>query len=258
MPTAAIRVRPRYVRRYTDPGVPRLERNCQFAFLDWRMPLAEAALICLDVWDRDIQADMHERDDRVTRWRIAPLVAACRRHGLQIIHAPAPPIARRSPNWVRLVEGEPRPEPPAWPPAEFRSRSGPYARYALPSEPQAAADRELLDGAEFHPLVRPAGGEAVVASGEELHRLCAQRGVLHLFYVGFHTPGCMTSRNYGIPQMSQRGYSCVLVRDCTNGMETHETFDGQVCMRGAIAHLELYTACTLTSERLIQALEERA
>ena len=258
MPTADLCIRPRYVRRYTDPGVKRLEKNCQFAFLDWQVPLAEAALICLDIWDRDIQADMHERDDRITRARIMPLVSACRRHGLQVIHAPAPPIAERSRNWVRLVSDEERakeqPQPAPWPPLQFRSRTGPYARYALPREPQAAADRKLLNNAEFHKLVRPVGGEAVVATGEELHRLCAQRGVLHLFYVGFHTPGCMTSRSYGIPQMAQRGFGCILVRDCTNGMETQETFDEQVCMRGAIAHLELYTAYTVTSDDLIEAL----
>ena len=260
MPTAAIHIRPRYVRRYTDPGVERLEKNCQFAFLDWQMPLDEAALICLDVWDRDIQADMHKRDDRITRMRIVPLVAACRRHGLQVIHAPAPPIAEASPNWVRLDGDEERPmekpRSPDWPPPEFRSRTGPYARYALPREAQAAADKKLLDNADFHKLVRPVGDEAVVATGEELHRLCAQRGVLHLFYVGFHTPGCMTVRSYGIPQMAQRGFCCILVRDCTNGMETHETFDEQVCMRGAIANLELGTAYTVASDNLIEALGE--
>ncbi len=258
MPAATIRIRPRYTRRYTDPGIERLEKNCQFAFLDWEMPLAEAALICLDIWDRDIQADMHERDDRITRERIACLLSACRANGLQVIHAPAPPIARRSPNWVRLDVEEQQPRAPSWPPPEFLSRTGPYARYAPPPEPQAAADKDLLDSTEFHPLARPVGDEAVVATGGELHRLCAARGVLHLFYVGFHTPGCMTSRDYGIPQMAHRGFGCILVRDCTNGMETHETFDDQLCMRGAIAHLELYTACTVVSADLIRALSGSA
>lgn len=67
----------------------RRHRKC--AFLDWQVPLQEAALICLDVWDRDTQADKHKRDDRITRARIVPLVAACRPY-----HSPRLPNLSRA------------------------------------------------------------------------------------------------------------------------------------------------------------------
>jgi nicotinamidase-related amidase len=259
MAGAAIRITPRYCRRYTDPGVERLEVNCRHAELDWQMPLAEAALLCLDVWDRDIHADMRELDDRVTRENIVPVLAACREGGLQVIHAPATPIAERSPNWVNLL-GDERPQrawpnSPDWPPEEFRRKIGAYAKYARPAEPQKEQDDDLLNRTDFHELVRPVGDEPVIKTGEELHRLCAARGVLHLFYVGFHTPGCLTKRSYGIREMVSRGYNCILLRDCTNGMETHETFAEKTSMRGTIAYLEQQGAYTLTSGQLIDALE---
>ena len=110
----------------------------------------------------------------------------------------------------------------------------------------------------MHPLVSPVGDEPVIATGEELHRLCARRGWVHLVYVGFHTPGCMTNRDYGPIFMMRRGYSCLLLRDCTNGMESHETRPDQTCMRGAIAFLEMTNLTTLTSQEWIAALEQAA
>ncbi len=260
MAQRTIHLRPRYVRRYTDPGVPRLEKNFRHARLDWDMPLHEAALICLDIWDRDLPPDMRRRDDRITRERIVPVVEAARDNGLQVIHAPATPIAEKHPNWVNLLrDSRPQaewPDSPAWPPAEFRGKRGPYEKYARPFEPQAAESREFFEDVDFHELVSPVGDEAVILTGEELHRLCAQRGILHLFYVGFHTPGCMTGRSYGIPAMWKRGYHCILLRNCTNAMENGETFDDQLCMKGSIAYMEIRTAYTLTSDELVDALNE--
>jgi nicotinamidase-related amidase len=259
MSEATICITPRYCRRYTDPGIERLEANCTHAVLDWQMPLTEAALLCVDIWDRDIHADMRAIDDRVTREKIVPVLEASRQAGLQVIHAPATPIAERHANWVNLLgDRQPQkewPDSPEWPPAEFRQKTGPYATYARPSEPQREPDRETLDQTDFHELVRPVGDEPVIKTGEELHRLCAARGVLHLFYVGFHTPGCLTKRSYGIRRMVARGYGCILLRDCTNGMETHETFADKTSMRGTIAYLEQQGAYTLLSTQLIEALQ---
>jgi len=93
-----------------------------------------------------------------------------------------------------------------------------------------------------------------IGNGEELHRLCAQREILHLLYVGFHTPGCMNLRDYGITAMKQRGYNCVLLRDCTNGMEAPEHFDEQIGMKAFIAFLERNWIYSISSDELIQAL----
>jgi hypothetical protein len=58
----------------------------------------------------------------------------------------------------------------------FKQKSGPYAKYARPKEPQdVERSTHAAQKREFHPLIRPVGGEPVVLDGEELHRLCAQR-----------------------------------------------------------------------------------
>jgi nicotinamidase-related amidase len=254
-----IHLRPRYVRLYTDPGVELAEANYQYRTLDWDLPLNEVALVCLDCWNGHYSRDTRERMEEIVREKIAPLLAAARAKGLLVIHAPASPVAQRHPNWVRLTQASkpqpPWPDSPAWPPAEFRQKSGRYACLARPPEPQdaerAAHTRQKRD---FHPLVRPLGDEPVVLDGEELHRLCAGRKLLHLLYVGFNTNACIMLRDYGLPAMNRRGYTTILVRDGTTGMETAHTHQDLACTRGAIADLEQFGSYTLSAHEIIEAL----
>ena len=258
-----IHVRPRYYRLYTDPRVELAEENFRYAALEWQMPFEDAALVCLDVWNLHFAADTLQRTDDVTRRKIAPLVASCRRRGMQVIHAPASPVAQRHPNWVRLLDEGQKPQPewpdsPEWPPPEFRRKEGRYAQYARPVESQdKERNKDRTERRDFHPAVRPEGDEAVILSGEELHRLCAERGIVILFYAGFHTNACIVMRDYGVLAMMRRGYNVVLVRDCTTGMETYETRDDLICTRGQIASLEQFGVYTITSEELIEALSVR-
>ena len=251
---------PRYFRLYTDPGVELAEANFRHRELDWTIPRAQAALVCVDVWNYHFARDTLDRINDIATHRIAPLVAACRDGGLQVIHAPAGPVAQKHPNWVKLLSDNEKPQPPypnspAWPPAYFRRKHGPYAQYARPHEPQDAernAHRESLR--DFHPAVRPVGDEAVIHSGEELHRLCAQNNILFLLFVGFNTNACIVMRDYGTLPMQRRGYEVVLVRDCTTGMETPDTQADLTCTRGQIASLEQFGCTTVTSDQLIEAL----
>jgi len=253
-------IRPRYCRLYTDAGVELAEENFLHAELDWQMPLSQAALISLDVWNWHFARDTLERIEDITVNRIAPLVEACRRGGMQVIHAPAAPVANRHPNWVHLIPEETKPQPvwpdsPEWPPKDFRQKSGRYRPYARPHEPQEA-DRSQ-HGKEkrgFHPAVQPMGDEAVILSGEELHRWCAQRGILFLFYVGFNTNACIVRRDYGTYPMLFRGYEVILVRDCTTGMETHSTVSSLTCTVGQIATLEQFGIYTVESSQVMDAL----
>ena len=256
----AIRLRPRYYRLFAEQGVEAAEASYRYAELEWPVPLDEAALVCLDVWNYHFSRDTLERIDDITVNRIAPLVEACRRGGLQIVHAPADPVAQRHPNHVHLIPSDEEPQAtwpgaPTWPPKAFREKQGSYAQYARPFEPDSVQrDRHRLEMRDFHPAVRPADGEAVILTGEELHRLCAQRGILVLIYVGFNTNACIVMRDYGTLAMHRRGYEVILVRDCTTGMETHETLADMACTRGQIATLEQFGIYTVASGQLIGAL----
>lgn len=251
-----LHVRPRYYRIYTNPGVEVAERNYAFAHLDWRIPLDRAALVLVDVWNYHFASDTWARMEEVMKQCLVPLVEASRRHGLQIIHAPAPEVAEGHPNQYKPgTPPFPAPHDAGWPPTDFRRRAGEWSPFAWPREPQDEDRRHMRENLrDFHPSVIPTATEPVVANGEELHHLCKERGLLFLLYAGFNTNACVTGRDYGIPAMRGRGYAPILVRDATTGMETHETMKDTLLTRATILNLEQFGTPTLTAGEIIEAL----
>ena len=259
MTDKTVHIRPRYYSLFAPDGREHAEANYRHRHLDWHVPLGEMALVAMDVWDWHFSRECLERIERAMAEAVAPAVEAARRAGLAVIHAPGPDLAARSDHWVRLLdEGHkpqpPHPDSPDWPPAEFRQKTGRWARCARPVEPDQQSRQRRYEARTFHPLVRPIADEPVIATGEELHRLCAGRGIVHLLYVGFNTNVCVLRRDYGVWAMQDRGYSVILLRDCTTGMETHETLADLACTRGVIATIEQLGAYTMTSRQLIDAL----
>jgi hypothetical protein len=161
------------------------EKNCRFGELDWDIQPDRIALICLDIWHADIHQDMSKRDDSIVHEKIVPLLSVCRKYGLRVIHAPSAAIAQRHPNWVKLTSGfektdEESPKS-SWPPMEYKMCTGPYRQYAVPEYQHRLNIAQLMDKeGNFHALVRPEGDEAVIATGEELHLLCAREKILFL------------------------------------------------------------------------------
>jgi len=251
-----LHIRPRYHRWHVDPGVEWTEKNTGYARLDWEIPLSQAALVLVDVWAHHYLKDTEARTEEIVQERIRPLLRACRRTGLQLIHAPAPGLAQKHPAWVQRVEGEERAGGSGedWPPAEFRAKSGGYAQYARPEEPRERELEVLRARRSFHPAVQPEGKEVVIATGEELHRYCKEEGILFLFYLGFNTNACILMRDYGTLEMSKRGYEVIIVRDCTTGMESSKTHDELGQTRGAILFLEMFGKYSVSSEELIGGL----
>ncbi len=251
-----LHIRPRYYRWHVDPGVSWEEKNTDYAHMDWRIPLSRAALVLVDVWDGHYLKETVERTEAIVEARIVPLLAACRKAGFRLIHAPAPGLAEHHPAWVRLID----PAPPSsgrgetWPPREFRSRTGAYAAYARPEEPREPELIEMRSGRRLHPLVQVEEGEVVIYNGEELHRYCKHEGILFLFFVGFNTNACILLRDYGTVEMSKRGYEVIILRDCGTGMESFETQDGLWQTRGAILFLEMFGKYSITSAEMIDGL----
>ena len=252
----SLHISPRYYRWHVDPGVEWVETHTGYAHLDWEIPLSQAALALVDVWDRHYLKDTTARSEAIIQRKIRPLLSACREAGLQVIHAPGPDLAKKHPAWVRLInEEEPTREPEEeWPPRAFGGKSGAYQKYARPRELRDEEREAFRAGLTMHPAIQPTGAEAVIATGEELHRYCTQQGILFLFYVGFNTNACMLLRDYGTLAMGKRGYEIAIVRDCTTGMESFETHDALWQTRGAILFLEMFGKYSVTSEDLIAGL----
>ncbi|MCD2422475.1 isochorismatase family protein [Niabella pedocola] len=247
-------IHPRYHRWYVDPGQDWVETNTGYATLNWAIPLSQVALVLVDVWQRHYIRDTEARIEAVINNNLLPLVSACRNSGLQVIHAPSPPVAQRHPNWVNLVPDTGASQKDSWPSAAFRNLSGAYQAYRRPQEPRDA-ELKSLPAHSFHPKMTPAGREAVVATGEELHRYCKQKGILFLLYAGFNTNACLITRDYGVLQMCNHyGYQVVIARDCTTGMESKDTHSSLSQTKGAILFFEMFGQYSTTSRDIIKGL----
>ncbi|HLU88380.1 MAG TPA: isochorismatase family protein [Cyclobacteriaceae bacterium] len=245
-----LNIRPRYYRWHVDPGVEWLETNTGYAYLDWSIPMPQVALVLVDVWQRHYLRDTENRGEAIIQQNLIPTVAACRKYGMTVIHAPSSPVAKQHPNWVNLVkEGEQAKATDNWPPEQFRRLEGPYQAYRRPHEPREA-ERQNLPALTFHPDILPLPGEPVVATGEELHRYCKIHNILFLVYAGFNTNACILSRDYATLQMSNRGYQVVLLRDCTTGMESASTQATLAQTHGAILLLEMFGQYSISSDEL--------
>jgi nicotinamidase-related amidase len=251
----ALHLRPRYHRWHVDAGKEWLESNTGYAQLDWTIPLPQVALVLVDVWSNHYLKDAAARAEAIIEERFVPLLAGCRKAGLQVIHAPSPPQALPHPNHVRGPENaRPATNGDSWPPAAFRGKSGPYQSYRRPSEPREPEVRAVRERLTIHPKACPVGSEPVVATGDELHALCREKGILFLLFAGFNTNACILVRDYGTLAMSQRGYEVILLRDCTTGMESPATQPTLGQTNGAVLFLEMFGQYSSTSQEVLAGL----
>lgn len=244
------------------PHLPYREEHFGYVHLPVSMPPAQAALVLVDCWDRIIVESFQERAERICEETIRPVLGACRLAGIAVIHAPSPPVAEKFRQfWPPNAPGDEAPaavETEDWPPADFAQRQGEWAhlqarRSGLHQEQLDRIDRDR----SIHPAVLPQAGDYVIATGDQLHRLCKERGILYLFYVGFATNVCVPDRDYGLRAMRERGYAPVLLRDATTGVEASDTYPLLAATSVMIHQFELRDiAGTITAMAFLAALEE--
>lgn len=250
-----LHIQPRYHRWHVDEGVQWVETNTGYHYLDWTIPLSQTALVLVDVWQRHYLQDTEDRSEEIIDNALVPLIRECRKKGMEVIHTPSARTAHKHPNWLNLLKDI---EPPKtlnsdWPPREFKSLTGEYAAYQRPYEPREK-ERQNLPALVIHPKVAPMAQEVVIATGDELHAYCKQKGILFLFFAGFNTNACILRNDYATIKMSERGYQVILVRDCTTAMETKETQPTLAQTQAAILHLEMFGQYSITSTEIIQGL----
>ena len=254
-----LRVKPRYHRWHVNQGAEWLEKNTGHANLDWNIPVSQCALVLLDVWSKHYLKEPEDRAEKIINEKYIPLLKKCRESGMTIIHAPSPEVAVKHSNWVKLIsEAELFPVRDTWPPKEFRGLNGAYKAFKRPFEPREVEIQAMVKPHQFHPIAAPVNNEAVIATGEELHRYCKQKGILFLFFAGFNTNACMITRDYGALQMNTRGYQVSVLRDCTTGMENKETQAKLLQTNGALLFFEMFGQYTVTSDEIINGFSEKA
>jgi nicotinamidase-related amidase len=256
MTEKTIRFRPRYHRWHVDPGVDWIEPNTTHAHLDWTIPRAQCALVLLDVWNQHYLKDTEARAEQIIQRRLRPLLAASRQAALPIVHAPSSDQAREHAQWLRLPGWDQPswPQDDSWPPTSFRHSEGEYASYRLPEEARDGEREAHRAGLRIHPDMQPIQGEPVIATGQELHLWCRNKGILFLLFAGFNTNACILHRDYGTIDMSRRGYTVIIVRDCTTGMESAATHATLTQTNNAILLSEMFGRYSVTSDELMEGV----
>ncbi len=244
----------RYYRVYTDLEVPCDEENFHFVEKNLSIPISQAALVLVDVWNTHYIDSWLQRAGEVTQNKIVPLLNAARNIGLTIIHGPSPRVTER-----RYPEVVPKPatqneNPNEWPPRTFRSlyRTDEYAPFGRQREPRLDAfnkrSQQELDIAQ---AATPLPNEPVITDGNQLHNILKDRHILHLFYAGFATNWCIINRNYGVIDMCNRGYNIILIRDATTGVEFHDSVNNLTATDIAIREIETKYAWSALTEDFI-------
>ena len=152
-----ITIAPRYYRWHVDKGVVWIEKNTSYAHLNWKIPLAQTALVLVDIWSHHYLKDTKARSEEIVHNKIVPLLSACRKAEMPIVHAPAPRLAEAHPSWVNLIEKGDSEGKDDWPPTAFRSKTGTYEHYARPIEPREEELTKTRARLAMHPLVQVEG-----------------------------------------------------------------------------------------------------
>ena len=249
----------RYYRVYTDLDVPCREEHFHFVEQVLPIPAGQAALVVVDVWSTHYIDSVIERTRRITEEKIVPIIAAARAAGVAVVHAPSPFIVEKQfPDYrLPVTEEQPASGGAAWPPKDFRGiyRSGEYAAFGRPWEPILEVTYKRYETElRVAPPVLPAEGDYLIATGAQLHALLAEKGILHLFYVGFNTNWCVLGRDYGIIAMDGRGYNVILIRDATTGIEGHDTVDTLAATNMAIREVETKHGWTTDTAAFLASL----
>jgi nicotinamidase-related amidase len=248
----------RYYRHVPDPDAPNDETGLRHEERPLPLPARRTALVLVDCWNDHSNDGVLDRTRDVMDEHLVPTVAAVREAGLPVVHCPSPAVAPNYPD--RRVDSaagaNDDADAPDWPPAAVRERRG-EAAFLAKREDEAA--REARHDAwppwdAIYGPLEPAVDEPVVATGAELREWCRRTGRWCLLYAGFHANVCVEHRDYGVRAMADRGYGIVLLRDCTTGIESHDTLEGMWHTRTAIRNVEVQVGWSATGAALRDAL----
>ncbi len=234
------------------------EKLIRHKYLAWRLPVAETALVAVDAWDVHYLKSHQKRAAEICRRKIKPVMDACRKAGIAIIHAPSPEDAKRYLDTGKFLKAEAANfksvETPGWPPENFRKRLGEYGKFAKPAGSVAEKWKQMSLRRKICPVVEPQSGDYIVATGEELKQFCFEKRILHLIYAGFAANWCVLFRDYGAREMSLLNYNVIILRDCTTAVENAYTIKRKDMTKFAVLEAEeVFRIATAVSTDFIKA-----
>ena len=257
-------LRVRYFQDSTPVDVPCREENFVHRHIRMPLSLSQTALVLVDVWNVHFIESWIERAERITRESVLPIldtVRQCEQNGerMTVVHAPSPPVAAQ---FEQLARHQKNPSVQSvspstnWPPAQFRQRSDEYQIFRGPRSQPPGIDihwNKLASQLSISPQIEVKPEEEVIATGQQLHQLLAERQILHLIYVGFAINWCVLGRDYGIRAMAGRGYNIILLREATTGVEFPDTLDETFTTEIAVREVEQQYGFTASNQDFFQA-----
>jgi nicotinamidase-related amidase len=220
----------------------------------------ETAVIICDMWDKH-WCEGATRRGGIIAPKINQMVKAVRGKGGFIVHAPSDTMAFYEGTPAReLAKNAPKATPPTslkgWryldlmceAPLPIDDKDG-----GCDDEPQC---KNYKAWTREHPAVEVMPGDAVSQDGGEIYNLFAQRGIKHVIFCGVHANMCVLGRTFGVRQMTEWGFDCVLARDLTDTMYNSRMKPFVPHEKGTelmMEHYERYWCPTTTSEQIIHA-----
>ncbi len=215
-------------------------------------PARTVVLIC-DMWDRHWCSGATRRVGALAP-KVAAFVAAARRSGMTILHAPSETMAfyKDAPQReaMRRYAGSAKDLPVA----ELPNPKLPIDDSAGGCETGESFSQAWTRQIDTIPI---AAADLISDSAAEIFGLFVERGIELVLVTGVHTNMCVLNRSFAIKNMVRRGIRCALVRDLTDSMYDPKASPFVPHERGTelvIEHIEQYWCPTTTSAEVMRAL----
>jgi len=190
--------------------------------------------------------------------RIAPLLAGARRAGLRVLYLIGGwKNAMNYPQYRELLDRMPEPEvtnAPLRSPNEAWRKESDLDHYG-PEWRTPERNQRIVEVLDVAPSIKPQPEDWIAATTTQTSTLLSENGIWNILYTGFDTNGCVWLSAGGMLEMGRLGYRTILLRDCTTGAETAETFPGQE-MTKSFCQLVEYGGYTSDSASVIRALSQ--
>jgi hypothetical protein len=185
---------------------------------------------------------------------IRPAIDASRAAGLDIFHVEPLQIAAKYPSHryrfderdlARRAPADPSLDPPAIPGWVTGRHERTHGRGYL--EWDGWDHLRIMASCEAEP------GDQVIVSGQQLHRICRERGIQNLVYTGFATNVCILDAPAATKEMLGYGYRVFLIREGTLAVEYPETLHSRLVTEVTLKFFQRKVGDTVGFEQYVDA-----
>ena len=188
-----------------------------------------------------------EESLRVAEGCIRPAIHAARRAGVAVLHVEPEKIACKYPQYSpAAAPPSPSPQSPPEPNPGWRKER------LNRSHGRDYAEWEGWEQMRIIGCCEAEKDDPVVATTEQLDRVCRERGIKVLVYTGFAANMCVLDAGGGARHMGNLGYRVYLVREATLAVEYPDTFDDRTMTRAAIRFFQQVVGDTLGLDQFVE------